>query len=112
MWGRNIILFIMINRHRKSNRLKNFDYSSTGYYFVTICTKNKEEYFGDIVNNKINLNKYGQIAKQCWLNIPKHFPNVLFDEFLIMPNHIHGIIVIRNTNHSVGNAYMRSLQIE
>jgi len=58
------------------------------------------------------LNEYGNITKQCWENITKHFSNVELDEFQIMPNHIHGIIIIRNSNQSVGNAYMRSLQTD
>jgi REP element-mobilizing transposase RayT len=105
----------MVIRHRKQNRLKNFNYSSSGYYFITICTKNKQEYFGDIIDNKMISNKYGINARYCWFEIPKHFPNIELDEFQIMPNHIHGIIIIKNsnwitTNLSVGNAYMRSLQ--
>ena len=103
---------MILIRQRKPNRLKNFDYSSSGYYFVTICTKNKNNYFGEIKNNKMILNEYGNITKQCWENITKHFSNVELDEFQIMPNHIHGIIIIRNSNQSVGNAYMRSLQTD
>jgi len=101
---------MIVIRRRKSNRLKNFDYSSSGYYYVTICTKNRQKYFGNIFNNNIYLNKYGIIARHCWSEISKHFPDVLLDEFTVMPNHIHGIIVIRNSNQPVGNAYMRSLQ--
>ncbi len=70
-----------------------WDYSLTGYYFITICIKSHECAFGIIENNKITLNDYGIIANNCWLEIPKHF-NVEIDEFIIMPNHIHGIIII------------------
>jgi len=106
---------MIINKRRKPNRLKNFDYSSSGYYFVTICTKDRQEYFENIINNKMILNKYGEIVKRCWLEIPKHFNNVELDEFIVMPNHIHGIIVIRNTNQyvinpPVGNRHACSLQ--
>ena len=86
----------MILKNRKYNRLKNYDYSQNGYYFVTICVKDKIEYFGKIENNKMILNEIGKIANQCWLEIPKHFPDVKLDEHIIMPNHLHGIVVIEN----------------
>ena len=84
----------MVIHHRKQIRLKKYDYSLSGYYFLTICTKNRQEYFGNIIDNKIVLNKYGEIVEKCWLDIPKHFNNVELDEFVIMPNHVHGIVVI------------------
>ncbi len=87
---------------RKNQRLKNFDYSQNGFYFVTICTKNRENYFGEIVDGKMILNEYGKIAEQNWKNILNHYQNVDIDEFVVMPNHIHGIIL------SVGNEYFRS----
>jgi len=61
--------------HRKSIRLKNYDYSKPGIYFVTICTKNREFLFGEIINGVIVLNDAGKIAQQYWLEIPEHFPN-------------------------------------
>jgi len=79
-----------------STRLPNWDYSGNGYYFVTICTKDKEEYFGEIINNKINLTEIGLITNKYWLEIPNHFPFAELDEFIIMPNHVHGILIIRN----------------
>lgn len=94
---------MIIIKQRKSNRLKNFDYSSSGWYFVTICTQNRECLFGNIIDNHMVLNKYGKIINKYFLEIPKHYNNVELDEFIIMPNHIHGIIVIRNSNQSVGN---------
>lgn len=65
-------------------------------YFVTICTKDKIRYFGEIIDEKIVLNRLGKFAKQCWEDIPKHFPFVKLNEFIIMPNHVHGIIEIDN----------------
>jgi len=98
-------------RQRKRNRLKNFDYSSNGYYFVTICTKHREEYFGGIINNRVVLNEYGNIVNKYWHEIPKHFNNVLLDIYQIMPNHIHGILIIKHNNNSiVGNRHACSLQ--
>jgi len=99
---------------RKRNRLRYFDYSQNGYFFITICVKDKKEYFGNIEKNKIILNDCGQIAQNCWLQIPKHFPHAILDEFIIMPNHVHGIIQIDNDiddgNKYVGNKDFCSLQ--
>ncbi len=80
--------------HRRSIRLKGYDYSQPGAYFITICTKNRKFLFGNVINGKMILNDAGQIAQKCWLEIPNHYPNVILDEFIIMPNHIHGIIII------------------
>jgi putative transposase len=79
---------------RRSIRLTGYDYSQTGAYFVTICTQNRECLFGDIVDGEMGLNDAGCIVKQCWDNIPAHFSHVELDEFIVMPNHVHGIIVI------------------
>ncbi len=85
------------NKYRiKSTRLKHWDYSSCGAYYVTICTKNREYHFGDIKTGKMILSNIGQIVEKFWLEIPKHYPNITLDEFIIMPDHIHGIIVIEN----------------
>ncbi len=80
--------------HRRSIRLKGYDYSQPGAYFITICTKNRKCLFGNIINGKMILNDAGHIAQNCWLEIPNHYSNVILDEFVIMPNHIHGIIII------------------
>jgi len=84
----------MLKFYRKSYRLRNWDYSIIGYYFVTLCTKNLQEYFGQILNGKMILNNIGQNANKFWIDIPQHFENVKLDEFVIMPNHVHGIIFI------------------
>lgn len=75
---------------RKNIRLKNYDYSKAGYYFVTICTKDRLGIFGEIVG----VNKIGKIICECWDKINKIYDNVKTDAFCLMPNHIHGIIVI------------------
>src|SRR3989339_2290841 len=83
------------NKYRNDSiRLKNFDYSSNGYYFITICTHNKMNFFGNITNGQINLSKIGQIASECWKKIPEKFPNAALDEFIIMPDHFHGILLL------------------
>ena len=79
-----------------STRFKGWDYSSDGYYFVTICTRGREEFFGKIENEKMILNEMGKMTHRFWLEIPKHFKNVTLDEFIVMPNHVHGIVVIEN----------------
>lgn len=86
----------MIQEKRKHLRLKYYDYSDTGYYFVTICTRDKLNLFGEIIDGKMQLNEWGRIVHQCWTGIPCHFEDVLLDYFIIMPNHIHGIVVIEN----------------
>ena len=92
-------------KSRKQNRLNGYDYSANGYYSVTICTQNREYIFGDIANNEMALNQYGDIVKNSWLDLPNHHENIGLDQFIIMPNHIHGIIII---NNPVGNGPARS----
>jgi REP element-mobilizing transposase RayT len=75
-------------------RLKDFDYSRPGAYFVTICTQAKLPVFGTIINEKLALNTCGTITESCWLDIPRHYPNARLDEYVIMPNHVHGIIIL------------------
>jgi len=83
------------NKYRVgSSRLPGYDYSQNGLYFVTICTKERECFFGEIVNEKMILSEVGKIAKQYWEEIPNHFSHMHLDEFSIMPNHVHGIIEI------------------
>ena len=84
---------IMIH-HRKRKRLQNYDYSTPGYYFMTICTKGMLEYFGCIQNREVLLNDNGCIVLECWLDLPNHYKNCKLHTFVIMPNHIHGIIEI------------------
>lgn len=86
-------------RRRKPNRLKDFDYSQPGWYFVTICTKNRINHFGEIRNDKMILNEFGRGVDDIWLKIPMHYPNAELDEFIIMPNHVHGIIIIDYKNN-------------
>ncbi|CAA6805007.1 MAG: Unknown protein [uncultured Sulfurovum sp.] len=83
------------NRHRKSIRLKTWDYSQNGLYFITICTKNREHLFGEIIDETMLLSDMGLLAQKYWYEIPKHFDFVFLDSFVVMPNHIHGVIEIR-----------------
>ncbi|MDZ4749227.1 MAG: transposase [Saprospiraceae bacterium] len=85
--------------HRRSTRLKGYDYSKPGFYFVTICTKNRENLFGAISKNHMYLNDAGRVVLNCWLEIPKHYPHVKLHDFIIMPNHIHGIFEIEENQN-------------
>jgi len=81
--------------HRRSIRLRNWNYTNAGSYFVTICCKNRKCLFGKIVLGKMILNEYGEIAFNEWANTIKIRPNVKLHEFVVMPNHFHGIVEIR-----------------
>lgn len=80
--------------HRHSIRFPGYDYSLIGSYFITICTDNHNCIFGNITDGVMILNDPGRIVEQCWNTIPSHFPHVELDEWVIMPNHIHGILFI------------------
>jgi putative transposase len=87
--------------HRRSIRLKGYDYSQAGAYFLTVCSWNKECLFGEIKDGEILLNEYGEIGMKCWDTIPDHFPHFKTDEFIIMPNHVHGIVFMVGARHAV-----------
>ena len=83
------------NKYRiASARMKNYDYSQNGAYFITIVTKNREHFFGEIVDGKMILNEIGEISQKYWNEIPQHFSFIKLDEMVVMPNHIHGILWI------------------
>ncbi|MBE7411049.1 MAG: hypothetical protein L6Q54_11020 [Leptospiraceae bacterium] len=84
---------------RRPIRLKGYDYSQAGLYFITICCKNKEYLFGNIANGEMVLNDAGKIANQFWMDIPNHFPNAKLHEYVVMPNHVHGIIELIENHH-------------
>lgn len=81
-------------RQRRSIRRRGYDYSNPGAYFITICAFDRQHLFGEVIQGHMRLNELGKIIEKCWFNIPHHFPNVLLDEFVCMPNHLHGIIVL------------------
>jgi len=89
--------------HRRSIRLQDYDYSSEGAYFVTICARHRECLFGEIQNEQMILNEYGKIVEQCWLDLPNHYHNIVLDAYIIMPNHFHGIIFITDNVDNVDN---------
>ena len=80
--------------HRRSVRLKGYDYTQEGAYFVTVVTQNHSCLFGELAGETMCLNPAGKVVEECWQAIPDHFPHVELDAFVIMPNHVHGIIRI------------------
>ena len=80
--------------HRRSIRLRDYDYSGAGAYFVTICAVNRECLFGEVLDGSMQPNEAGLIVEECWQTIPHHFSHIDLDEMAVMPNHIHGIIVL------------------
>jgi REP element-mobilizing transposase RayT len=81
--------------HRQSIRLPEYDYRQNGYYFVTICTYRKQCWFGEIINQQMQLNQLGKIADKLWLGLARRFNYINLDYYVIMPNHLHGIIEIK-----------------
>ena len=87
--------------HRRSIRLKGYDYSCPGAYFITTCVQNREHLFGEIKTGRMITNANGDIVSRIWFDLVNHYGNIVLDEFVVMPNHFHGIIMI--TGHD-GNA--------
>ena len=79
---------------RKSPRLKGYDYSQSGAYFVTICCHQRVHLFGDVADGEMMLDTLGCIVETCWDDLPNHYDNIRLDAFVVMPNHVHGIIFI------------------
>jgi REP element-mobilizing transposase RayT len=86
---------------RQSIRLKGYDYSRPGFYFVTICVQNMKHIFGRVIDGKMILNEFGKIAWDFWCQIDSRYQNTQVDEFVVMPNHMHGIIEIINPKSMV-----------
>ncbi|MBE0468422.1 MAG: transposase, partial [Methyloprofundus sp.] len=80
--------------NRRSIRLKGYDYSQAGAYFVTICTQNRDCLFGEIIEGEMVLNDAGKMVQTIWDQIPPHYPGIGIDAFIAMPNHIHGIVIV------------------
>jgi REP-associated tyrosine transposase len=79
---------------RRSIRLPGFDYSTAGNYFVTICADRRRCLFGRIEEEETVLTGLGEAVRKCWIEIPQHFPNVEIETYVVMPNHLHGIVII------------------
>ena len=80
--------------YRCSMRLKDYDYSASGYYFITICTQNRTCLFGKISDHRMMLNEIGNIVEEEWIYMGKKRSNIILDKFIVMPNHLHGVVCI------------------
>lgn len=102
------------NKYRiETIRLKEWNYAASGWYFITICTYNRTHLFGKMAESGILLNEIGSIAAQCWQEIPQHFSQTTLDQFVVMPNHIHGIVIIDSEpsdQTATGNVETRQAQ--
>jgi len=88
---------------RRSVRLPGFDYSKIGMYFVTVCASERRCIFGEVRDDETVLSSIGQIVSACWIEIPHHFPNVKIEAYVVMPNHIHGILTIHSNWKGAGS---------
>lgn len=85
---------------RKSPRLHAYDYATAGAYFVTVCVRNRACRLGLVEADEMKLGRLGRVVEECWLEIPLHFPAVALDAFVVMPNHIHGILWLSRAGHA------------
>jgi len=91
------------NKHgRRSMRLKGYDYSTPGAYFVTLCTQDRSCLFGEVATGEMRLNEAGRLVQAVWEDLPKHYAAIALDAFTVMPNHIHGIIVLTGIDVGAG----------
>ena len=100
------------SKERRRNRLPGYDYSSAGYYFITICTQNMIPFFATVTNGEIELNEMGRVIGQCWFKLLNHFKHLSLNEFIVMPNHVHCILTIETTisdQRNVGGALLHPL---
>ena len=86
--------------HRRSIRLEEYDYSRAGAYFITICTYNKECIFGNATNSEMQLSENGVIVESEWVKTAEIRSNIIIDKYIVMPNHVHGIIIILDTGRT------------
>jgi putative transposase len=83
-----------LSPRRHSLRLKGYDYSQAGAYFITVCTHRRVLLFGDVIEANVRLNDVGAIVNESWANLPNHYRGIELDAFIVMPNHVHGIIIL------------------
>ena len=95
---------------RRSIRLQEYDYANAGAYFITICTHQRESLFGEIADGGVILTQIGAIVDECWCATPDHFPSAELDAYSVMPNHLHGIVIITQHAANVGARHAVPLQ--
>jgi putative transposase len=78
--------------HRRSIRLRHYDYTAAGAYFITVCAYNRQCLFGELISEQTILSRAGEIVDEVWKKLPLHYPRVILDELVVMPNHCHGIV--------------------
>lgn len=88
--------------HRRSIRMAGYDYRTAGAYFATVCAAQKRSAFGKIEGGTVRLHPYGRIVEECWQALPAHFAHVELDEFVVMPNHFHAIVIFTESIEPVG----------
>jgi putative transposase len=92
---------VCVGARRRTLRLKDHDYSGEGAYYVTVCAAGRACLFGRVEDHSVEWTQAGQVVRECWLAIPGHFPNAALDEFVVMPNHIHGILWIKSEGQAL-----------
>ena len=98
-----------LEHHRQSIRLNGYNYAESGAYFVTICTQGHPCLFGEIVDGQTHANALGQMVQETWCDLPDHYPHVELDAFVLMPNHVHMVIVLTEGSDVVGAGFKPAL---
>ncbi len=99
----------MVGLHRRSLRLRDYDYSQAGAYFITICVHARRSVLGKIANQDVSLSQAGRIAQRVWNSLPVRFPQVGLDVFVVMPNHVHGVLLL---SEPVGAGFPRPMAFQ
>lgn len=99
------------HRRKNSLRLDGYDYSQSGGYYVTMCTHQKAKIFGAVADGEVQLSAYGEIVRACWLDLPEHYYHLRLDMFVIMPNHIHAIMLLLDDNIASENKNTGNIHI-
>ncbi len=98
------MLYKADKHHRRSLRLSGYDYTQVGAYFVTVCTQDRASIFGEVINEEMQLNQAGPMVDRWWKELEQKFPNVITDTHIVMPNHFHGIVILKDGKQPVPNA--------
>jgi REP element-mobilizing transposase RayT len=96
--------------HRHSIRLKDYDYAQAGAYYITVVAHRRERLFGEVVDREMRLNRLGRILNHAWMDLPNHYPYAELDVFVVMPNHVHGIVVFTDDGHHPVSEVVRAFK--